>query len=60
MNTSTITGYGAAAIKGGDQRYSQAIVNLMQATQAKPGEHPSTVVQSSTAPHVGRNVDVRA
>lgn len=59
MDTSTITGYGAQAIKAGDQRYSQAIVNLMQATQAKPGEHPSTVVPTPPA-HVGRNVDVRA
>ncbi len=60
MDTSTITGYGAQAIKAGDQRYSQAIVNLMQATQAKPGEHPSTVVQSSPGPNAGRHVDVRA
>jgi hypothetical protein len=60
MDTSTITGYGAAAIKAGDQRYSQAIVNLMQATQAKPGDHPSTIVQSTPAASVGRNVDVRA
>lgn len=60
MDTSTITGYGAAAIKAGDQRYSQAIVNLMHATQNKPGETPVTVVESKPAAHVGSNVDVKA
>ena len=57
---STEIGYGAAAIRHGEQRFSQAIVNLMQATQNKPGEKPSTVVESKPAGQVGTNVDIKA
>jgi hypothetical protein len=57
---SNSVGYGVTAIKHGEQRYAQAMVNLMQATQNKPGEKPSTVVESKPAEHVGRKVDVKA
>lgn len=57
---SNTIGYGYAAIKHGNDRMNQAIVNLMQATQNKPGEKPSTVVESKPAPGVGRKVDVKA
>jgi hypothetical protein len=57
---STDIGYGAAAIRHGDQRYAQAIVNLMHATQNKPGEKSSTVVESKPAGQVGGQVDIKA
>jgi hypothetical protein len=50
-------GYGASAIKAGETRYQQAVVNLMKATQ-KQEANPSTVVM--TPEHVGKNMDVRA
>ena len=52
-------GYGATAIRQGELRYSQAMVKLIHATQDKPGEKPSTVVESKPAEQVGRNVDVK-
>lgn len=56
----TTIGYGATAIRQGEQRFSQAVVNLMKATQNQPGETPSTVVESKPDSNVGRNVDVKA
>ncbi len=57
---SNTIGYGYLAIKHGNDRYNQAIVNLMKATQNKPGEKPSTVVESKPDATVGKNVDVKA
>lgn len=57
---SNTIGYGYTAIKQGNDRYNQAMVNLMKATQNKPGEKPSTVVESKPAATVGKNVDVKA
>jgi len=50
-------GYGANAIKAGETRYQQAVVNLMKSAQ-KPEATPSTVVM--TPAHVGKNMDVKA
>jgi hypothetical protein len=57
---SNTIGYGHTAIKQGDDRYHQAIVNLMKATQNKPDEKPSTVVESKPADSAGKHVDVKA
>lgn len=55
MSASTV-----AAVRHGEQRYHQAVVNLMHATQNKPNENPHTVVESKPAEHVGKKVDVKA
>ncbi len=54
-------GYGASAIKAGETRYQQALVNLLKESAKKPeadATSPSTVV--TTPSHVGNNVDVTA
>lgn len=57
---SNTIGYGVTAIRQGEQRAAEALVNLMKATQNKPGEKPVTVVESKPPPNVGTKVDIKA
>jgi len=49
-------GYGASAIKAGETRYQQAVVNLLKDAAKKPEVAPV----AATPAHVGKNVDVNA
>ncbi|MDR3528672.1 MAG: hypothetical protein P4L57_15485 [Rhizomicrobium sp.] len=51
-------GYGASAIKAGETRYQQAVVNLLKDAAKKTDAAPSTIVD--TPAHVGKNLDVNA
>jgi hypothetical protein len=50
-------GYGAAAIRAGDVKYQQRIVDLLKEA-AKPAEDVKPAKPSD--PAVGRNLDVKA
>ena len=51
-------GYGASAIKAGETRYQQAVVNLLKDASKKP--EASAAAVAATPAHVGKNVDVKA
>lgn len=51
-------GYGAAAIRAGDAKYHQRLVDLMKQA-AKPAEDVKPAAQS-TAPAAGHTLDVKA
>jgi hypothetical protein len=52
-------GYGYQAIKAGEVKYQQAMVDLVKKSAEKP-EQKSEAAQSKPAAHVGKNVDVKA
>ena len=52
-------GYGASAIKAGETRYQQAVVNLLKDAGKKQDAAPSTIV-AAPPPHIGQNLDVNA
>jgi len=52
-------GYGAAAIKAGEVKYQQSMVELVKQSAKKPeGEHEAA--KSKPAEHTGKKVDVTA
>lgn len=53
-------GYGASAIKAGETRYQQALVDLVKESAKKQEADPSTSKDAPTPSHVGKNLDVKA
>lgn len=54
-------GYGAAAIRSGEVRYQQSLVELMKQSAKKPEtEASSDTAKSKPAEHTGKKVDVTA
>ncbi len=55
-------GYGAAAIKAGDVKYQQSLIDLMkQAAAKKPANDTEPPPPAKSAdPNVGRKVDIKA
>lgn len=52
-------GYGAAAIKAGEVRYQQSMVDLLKQSAEKK-DSKSEAAESKPAEHVGKNVDMKA
>jgi|GEM_PF-1300147 len=54
-------GYGAAAIRSGEVRYQQSVVELMKQSAKKPEtETSSDTTKSKPSEHQGKKVDVTA
>ena len=57
---SSSIGYGAAAIRAGDVKYQQSLVNLLKEAAKQPDEAKAEQPASKSADLVGKNLDVKA
>ena len=57
---SSSIGYGAAAIRAGDVKYQQSLVNLLKEAAKQPDEAKTEQPAPSQADHVGKHLDVKA
>jgi hypothetical protein len=57
---SSSIGYGAAAIRAGDAKYQQSLVNLLKDAAKQPDEPKTEQPAPKSADHVGKKLDVTA
>ena len=57
---SSSIGYGAAAIRAGEVKYQQSLVNLLKEAAKQPDEAKTEQPASKSADHVGKNLDITA
>ena len=57
---SSSIGYGAAAIRAGEVKYQQSLVNLLKEAAKQPDAAKTEQPAPSHADHVGKNLDVKA
>lgn len=60
---SNTIGYGAAAIRAGEVKYQQSLVDLMKQAAEKPEKDRTAAAEETAKPadeKVGRNVDIKA
>jgi hypothetical protein len=53
-------GYGYSAIKAGETRYQQALVDLVKESAQKSDANASTEQSKSAPPQMGKHLDLKA